>query len=303
MNALGKEYRQFGGDYQVQHHTEFLAALVADGRLAAAASATSTIAFHDPCYLGRHNQVYDAPRNLLNVISNSVVELERNRENSFCCGAGGAQFWKEEEPGEQRISDNRYLEAQHILAGAGDKVLAVGCPFCKSMLESTPAKGADGPVVRDVAELLLEAVQRKNGVVVTAPLATTLAVKSQPIEVAQPVSAIPAPSPSEPLVDAPVVAPLRQKWVPKTTPAAESQPTLQIPPAPPPEATPLARKQWKPKSAPRGTPANTGDAANTEVETAAPRFAASVEDETPAAQIREEAPVRKKWSPKSDPKP
>ncbi len=163
LNTVGKEYAQLGGDYKVMHHTEYLESLVADGRLAAD-SGTSTVTYHDPCYLGRHNGVYDAPRNLLNITSNNVVELGRNRENSFCCGAGGAQFWKEEEAGEERISDNRYREAQERLEGADEKVLAVGCPFCKSMLESTPGKGAAEIAVKDVAELLLEGVQRRSGI-------------------------------------------------------------------------------------------------------------------------------------------
>ena len=160
MNAVGKEYAQIGGNYRVMHHTQYLESLVADGKLQVD-SGDARIAFHDPCYLGRHNGVYDAPRNLLTILSNSVVELDRNRENSFCCGAGGAQFWKEEEPGEQRISDNRYSEAERKLAGAEEGVLAVGCPFCKSMLESTPGKGAQPVAVKDIAELLLEGVERK----------------------------------------------------------------------------------------------------------------------------------------------
>jgi Fe-S oxidoreductase len=159
MNSIGKEYKQIGGDFKVIHHTEYLASLVDEGRLSIEAG-PSTVAYHDPCYLGRHGGVYDAPRNLLNILSNSVVELPRNRENSFCCGAGGAQFWKEEEEGAERISDNRYREAEEQLKGAADKVLAVGCPFCKSMLESTPGKGPNALAVRDVAELLLEGVQR-----------------------------------------------------------------------------------------------------------------------------------------------
>ena len=161
MNSIGKEYAQIGGDFKVMHHTQYLESLVAEGRLSAVAG-TATVTFHDPCYLGRHNGVYDAPRNLLNILSNSVVELERNRENSFCCGAGGAQFWKEEEPGTERISDNRYKEAERLLADAEEKILAVGCPFCKSMLESTPGKGQAPLAVRDIAELLLESVQEKS---------------------------------------------------------------------------------------------------------------------------------------------
>jgi Fe-S oxidoreductase len=162
MNAVGKEYQQLGGDFKVMHHTEYLESLVRDGKILAD-SGPATITFHDPCYLGRHNDVYDAPRNVLNILSNHVVELPRNRENSFCCGAGGAQFWKEEEAGEERISDNRYREAKATLEGADQKVLAVGCPFCKSMLESTPSKAGDDIEIKDVAVLLLEGVERRAG--------------------------------------------------------------------------------------------------------------------------------------------
>src|SRR5271163_4806695 len=184
MNAVGKEYRQLGGDFKVMHHTEYLEMLVAQGKLRANA-ASATVAYHDPCYLGRHNGVYDAPRNLLNILSNERVELGRNRENSFCCGAGGARFWKEEETGTQKISDNRYREAQQALAGGENKVLAVGCPFCKSMLDSTAARGQqDAIAVKDVAELLLESVEKKLGKVaavtpVNLPMPTATAAVAE----------------------------------------------------------------------------------------------------------------------------
>ncbi len=169
LNSIGHEYKQIGGDYKVLHHTEYLETLVANKKLQAAPS-EATITYHDPCYLGRHNGVYDAPRNLLNILSNTTPELPRNRENSFCCGAGGAQFWKEEEPGDERISDNRFREAQQTLANAtGEKVLAVGCPFCKSMLGSTPTKAdSENIAIKDVAELLLEGVRRAKGI--TTPI-------------------------------------------------------------------------------------------------------------------------------------
>ena len=117
MNSLGNEYKQIGGDYKVLHHTEYLETLVANKKLTPTPG-EAIITYHDPCYLGRQNDVYDAPRNLLHVLSNNTPELSRNRENSFCCGAGGAQFWKEEEPGDERISDNRFREAQQTLATA-----------------------------------------------------------------------------------------------------------------------------------------------------------------------------------------
>ena len=157
MNSIGNDYRQIGGDYKVEHHTTFLDRLVSEGKLNPVADDVA-IAFHDPCYLGRHNDVYDSPRDLLHVLTNDAREMERSRENSFCCGAGGAQFWKEEEAGKERISENRLREADRVLSSAsGEKVLAVGCPFCKSMLGSTPAKDETSTIlVKDVAELLLE---------------------------------------------------------------------------------------------------------------------------------------------------
>lgn len=164
MNAIGNEYRQIGGNYQVMHHTQYLELLLDAGRLETA-KLDEAVTYHDPCYLGRHNGVYDAPRDVIRSMGLEILELERSREASFCCGAGGAQFWKEEEEGHERISDNRFKEIQRRLddAKAGNTVV-VGCPFCKSMLNSTPSKAEAGDiVVKDVAELLLESVQRARG--------------------------------------------------------------------------------------------------------------------------------------------
>ena len=164
MNIIGNEYPQLGGHYQTMHHTEYLEMLVAGGQLQPGPLDVS-VTYHDPCYLGRHNGVYDAPRHVIQSMGLEILELERTRENSFCCGAGGAQFWKEEEEGDGRISDNRFEEIQARLDAAKEgKVLAVGCPFCKSMLNSTPTMQAqDQIIVKDVAELLLESVQRASG--------------------------------------------------------------------------------------------------------------------------------------------
>jgi Fe-S oxidoreductase len=237
MNSIGKEYAQIGGNYKVMHHTQYLESLVAEGKLTADSSSTK-MAFHDPCYLGRHNGVYDAPRNLLNILSNSVVELDRNRENSFCCGAGGAQFWKEEESGTQRISDNRYAEARRTLGDGGDNVLAVSCPFCKSMLDSSPEKASNPIVIKDIAELLLESVQRKNG-----------GIPQQTAEPSHQIKAIVTQQTSLPSTPVPTVAPTeqaapaiveRKKWVPKSTPSIEIIADAAT-------AEPAKRKAWSPK--------------------------------------------------------
>src|SRR5271168_3873700 len=174
------------------HHTQYLETLHAN-KLLKPDRSEATITYHDPCYLGRHNGVYEAPRNLLHILGNATPELPRNRENAFCCGAGGAQFWKEEEPGDERISDNRFREAQQALApAAGEKVLAVGCPFCKSMLGSTPSKATREDIaIKDVAELLLEGVRKAKGLATPAPETKSFAA----IEAKPTVTASPAPIP------------------------------------------------------------------------------------------------------------
>ena len=253
MNAIGKEYKQLGGDYKVMHHTEFLQELLSSGKLRADRS-DATITFHDPCYLGRHSGTYDAPRAVLSALGTQVVELNRNRENSFCCGAGGAQFWKEDEPGEERISENRYKEVQATLDhAANDKVLAVGCPFCKSMLNSTPSADGTQITVKDVSELLLEGVQRHNGVTPAPQLSAVqlplpqdeVAAAPPPLPTASPVQEAPPPQPAGEAALPEAVT--RKKWTPKsaasipTTTNSEAQPAIK-------PATPqLERKKWNPK--------------------------------------------------------
>lgn len=150
FNALVNDYPQLGGDYQVTHHTQLIERLMSEGRIPTFALDDS-VTYHDPCYLGRHNGIYDAPRSVLASAGNAVVEMPRNRNDSFCCGAGGAQFWKEEEEGDQRVSNARFEEA----VATGAKVIATGCPFCKVMLSSSDGAEADGaPEVLDVAQLV-----------------------------------------------------------------------------------------------------------------------------------------------------
>ena len=167
FNTLKNEYEQVGVELDVIHHTQLLNRLVRDGRLTPVAPADSSlngqkITYHDPCYLGRHNDVYEPPRELLGVIPGTTFEeMPRNQTKSFCCGAGGARMWMEENIG-TRINLNRTTEA--VETGA-DKI-ATGCPFCRIMLsDGLTEKQSDGSAresveVQDVAQLLLAGVKR-----------------------------------------------------------------------------------------------------------------------------------------------
>jgi len=154
LHNIGKEYHQFGGEYAVIHHTELIEELIQTGKLPASTSPSSwsNVTFHDPCYLGRHNGVVDAPRTVLQAIGAPVKEMPRNKVNSFCCGAGGAQFWKEEEAGEKAVNVARYEEA----AATGADTLAVGCPFCLQMFNTAKSEKPDGPEVKDIVEMIAE---------------------------------------------------------------------------------------------------------------------------------------------------
>jgi Fe-S oxidoreductase len=153
-HTIGREYPQFGGHYAVVHHTAFIEELIRSGRLKLKPGDQQTVTFHDPCYLGRHNGVYDPPRYALTGTGAGLREMPRARRNSFCCGAGGAQFWKEEEHGMARVNLTRYAEASTTGAGT----LIVGCPFCLRMFtDASQMEGARaGPQVKDVVEIVAE---------------------------------------------------------------------------------------------------------------------------------------------------
>ena len=167
FNTLKNEYHQLGVKLEVVHHTQLLNRLVRDGRLTPVAATDSsvngrTITYHDPCFLGRHNQVYEPPRELLSVIPGATLkEMPRHGKESFCCGAGGARMWMEEKIGE-RINLNRTKEA----VATGAQQIAVGCPFCRVMLsDGLTSLQADGAAdealeVLDVAQMLLASVRR-----------------------------------------------------------------------------------------------------------------------------------------------
>jgi Fe-S oxidoreductase len=158
FHTISNEYPQFGGNFTVKHHTQFIEELIRDGKIKLAGDGASAATYHDPCYLGRHNGVFDAPRALIQSAGGTITEPDRNRSNSFCCGAGGGQFWKEEEKGNERVSTNRYRE----LKQTGAKTIATGCPFCMRMITDETAKEEEGsaPDVLDVAEIVARSLRR-----------------------------------------------------------------------------------------------------------------------------------------------
>jgi len=172
FNTLKNEYPQLGGNYRVFHHTENLETLINDGKLVPRSQSNAKVTFHDPCYLGRHNGVYDAPRKLAGMSVKSVpIEMARSREKSFCCGGGGGLSFVDEAPG-QRVNRARAQEA----VDTGAAVVAVGCPFCTTMMEDgvkacQSGKTGVSPKVMDVAELLWDSV--KDGGETESNLAAT----------------------------------------------------------------------------------------------------------------------------------
>lgn len=155
FNVLKNEYRELGGEYEVIHHATFLQQLLDEGRVRIKEGGSfkgKKITYHDSCYLGRGNGIYDAPREVLQALDVELVEMKRCRSNGLCCGAGGAQMFKEEEAGSTRINFARAEEA--IETGAG--IIAANCPFCTTMLtDGVKNKEKEDEVkVMDIAELV-----------------------------------------------------------------------------------------------------------------------------------------------------
>jgi Fe-S oxidoreductase len=156
FTTLGNDYKQFSGNYEVIHHSQFLAGLVRQGHLTPDLGGAD-ITYHDACYLGRHNDVYMDPREVVAATGN-LIEMERSGTNSFCCGAGGARFWTEEATG-KKVNVERAQEA--IATGA--QQVAVACPFCYVMLDDGVKElGNDTVEVKDIAMILADAIQRKQ---------------------------------------------------------------------------------------------------------------------------------------------
>ena len=157
FNTLKNEYPELGGQYEVIHHTQLLQSLIDEGRLTVEGGAYKgkKITFHDPCYLGRANEVYEAPRTLINNLDAELVEMKRCKSRGFCCGAGGAQMFKEPEKGQKDVNIERTEEALETQPD----FIATGCPFCNTMMtDGIKNKEKEEDVkVLDIAEMIATA--------------------------------------------------------------------------------------------------------------------------------------------------
>ena len=156
FNTLKNEYPELGGDYQVEHHTQFLKKLLDDGKITLQGGSFKgkRITFHDPCYLGRANKVYEAPRDLIKKLDAELVEMKNCKSKGLCCGAGGAQMFKEPEKGNKDINIERTEQALEVKPD----IIAVGCPFCNTMITDgvKSKEKEDSLPVKDIAELIAE---------------------------------------------------------------------------------------------------------------------------------------------------
>ncbi len=179
FNTLGREYPQLGGSYTVLHHTQLLNRLIRDRKLVPVRSFTehgANVTYHDPCYLGRHNKEYTAPRELIGASGATLTEMPRHADRGLCCGAGGARMWMEEHIG-KRVNHERVEEALET----GASTIATGCPFCRVMItdgvdDRAEAIGKEKAEVRDVAQLLLDSLDKST---ITLPEKGTAARKSE----------------------------------------------------------------------------------------------------------------------------
>jgi Fe-S oxidoreductase len=157
FNTLKNEYPELGGNFHVLHHTQFIKALLNEGRLTVKGGTFNgkRITFHDPCYLGRANNVYEAPREVLEKLDAQLSEMKSCKQKGLCCGAGGAQMFKESEPGNKEVNIKRTEEA----LDTKPEIIAAGCPFCNTMLSDgiKNKKKEDEVIVLDIAELINQA--------------------------------------------------------------------------------------------------------------------------------------------------
>jgi Fe-S oxidoreductase len=159
FNIMKNEYPELGGNYEVVHHTQFLQRLLDEKRLTVEGGKFKgkRITFHDPCYLGRANDVYEAPRLVLEKLDAELTEMKRCKERGLCCGAGGAQMFKEAEKGNKEINIERTEDAMEVKPD----IIAAGCPFCNTMMtDGVKHFNKEGEIqVKDIAELIAEAAE------------------------------------------------------------------------------------------------------------------------------------------------
>lgn len=219
FNTLGREYPQVGGNFTVLHHTQLLNRLVRDKKLVSVKPVGQDITYHDPCYLGRHNKVYDAPRELIGASGAKLTEMPRHADRGLCCGAGGARMWMEEHIG-KRVNTERTEEA----IDTGASKVATGCPFCRVMItdgvdEVSAARDIEKVEVLDVAQLLLGSLDLSS---VKLPEKGTAAKESEARAEAA-AAAAPAEAPAAPEAE-PESAPAEPAAAAPSAPAKEAAP-------------------------------------------------------------------------------
>jgi len=153
FNTIKNEYPELGGNYHILHHSEFLEELINEGKLISEKN-NEKISYHDSCYLGRGNQIYEAPRNIIKSITNNLIEMKRSKENGLCCGAGGSQIFKESEEGKAEINIERINDVQAV----EPKTVALACPFCMTMIsDGIKEKNLDLKIkVKDITEIIAD---------------------------------------------------------------------------------------------------------------------------------------------------
>jgi Fe-S oxidoreductase len=161
FQSLGREYKQFGGNYEVVHHSQFIEELLNSGKLNLSnKDQEEKVTYHDSCYLGRYNNIYEEPRKILEKVKGTpVIEMERNRSRGFCCGAGGGRMFLEDEEG-GRINNERTREA----LSTGASIVASACPFCMTMLTDGVKhfEKTEEVSVKDIAEIVLEKLNNQS---------------------------------------------------------------------------------------------------------------------------------------------
>ena len=158
FNTLKNEYPDLGGNYEVVHHTQYLNELLKEGKLKIQGGTFKgqKITYHDSCYMGRINGEYEAPRELMEALDIDLVEMKRSRKNGLCCGAGGAQMFKEDEPGRERIN----IERSEEIIDTNASIVALNCPFCSTMISDgiNAKEKQDDVVIYDISEMILKSM-------------------------------------------------------------------------------------------------------------------------------------------------